>query len=72
MTLDQFKGACWGMDQETRATLQTQPKAWASHLFSTGVFVWVESGVSLEKAHYQGIVSWNAPAEVQAHSRLNT
>lgn len=28
MNLDQFKGAWQGMDQETRATQQTQVKTW--------------------------------------------
>lgn len=41
MNLDQFKGACWGVDQGTRATLQIPAKTWASNLFCTRVFVWV-------------------------------
>lgn len=53
MTPDQFKGACWGVDQETRATLQTPAKTWASNLFCPRVFVWWQGAVSLEKAHCQ-------------------
>lgn len=57
INLDQFKGACQGMDQETRATLQTQAKIWANNLFCTPeeamcLCEW-DSGVSFEKAHYQ-------------------
>lgn len=45
------------MDQETRATLQTQAKIWANNLFCTPeeamrLCEW-DSGVSFEKAHYQ-------------------
>lgn len=71
MNLDQFRRACLGVDQETRATeLKPGPVIWLILVWKGVCLCEWGSGASWEKGHYQGLCSLIASAEVQAHSHV--